>query len=75
MTLKLFTALLDLEKVRMIRSGANIVRGNTRITLKESEVCRRWVMQERYEKCLRVSSSVKGKSLSVSPSGRKWTKS
>ena len=27
---------------------------------------------ERHEKCLRVSSSVKGKSLSIPPSGRDW---
>ena len=30
---------------------------------------------ERYENCLRVSSSVKGKSLSTPPSGRNWATS
>ena len=30
---------------------------------------------ERYEKCLRVSSSVKEKSLSTPPSGREWATS
>ena len=30
---------------------------------------------ERYDKCLRVSSSMKGKHLSTPPSGREWTMS
>ena len=38
------------------------------------QVIRRWGFKvpERYEKCLRVSSSVKGKPLPTPPSGREW---
>ena len=51
-------------------SSVNNLKRNFRVDM---STCSLKIL-ERYKKCLRVSSSVKGKALSIHPSGRKWTK-
>ena len=80
---------LDTTKIKLIIGTivselANFLREPNKSTKYKQEYLQKTIsvisknslkISERYEKCLRISSSVKGKSLPAPPSGREWVES